>query len=529
MALSTTTHVLRVPELLTRIFSFSTTKDNGRNLLVCKLWSNEVLNIEWKVVIEATHLYNLLAPLERPEMTEFTCFTRPLTPEDWMRFDNYAWRIRSLNLWLTPLNFDMSLYHEIATTRNRLNFLPNLCTLTIPAITTVVQLFAHTNITSFTVRTLAGENDNSEFEIKGAVLLSHIRYKMPNLQRLCIDLYALPTEMGDIRSEASLTLASLKKLSYLSLPPPWLRDRVAKTISKLPNLHTLETTSLQASDPSEEPDAPLFSTNLPAESFPKLTNLLVWISYPRAAACFSQAFWPTSLEVLELDATKPATREDLKQVIAAISGSCPRLTVLKLDDSYASFSSDDVPEGLGLRFQDLEPLTSCKYLTELHIVHDPPFLLDASDIVKLIKPLKCLTDLHLNAMPHIQSPSPLPISCLSSIVSARPSLHSLGLYVSTSSADVPRADPMATFKSLKVLHFGYSTLAKNDVAPVAFYLGHILPRNCEIFSFKPSFPQPLVQGPPPTDQWGKVSGLARMFRQAVDNGEKHVLSESIEK
>ncbi|KAJ8454545.1 hypothetical protein ONZ45_g19264 [Pleurotus djamor] len=493
MALPATTRVLRIPELLSRIFSFSTTKDNGQNLLV---------------VTEATHLYHVLAPLER---TKPIRFTRQLMPEDWVRFDRYAWRIKSLDISLR--NIDISLYGEITASRNRLDFLPNLRTLSIPGITIAVQLFAHANITSFTVHGAHGKH-----EIKGTPLLSQIRHKMPNLHSLSINISS-PSALEEIRSQTSLTLRELKKLSYLALPPAWITDCATKTISELPDLHTLDI-CLGQTDPPESLDIPPFSTNLNTSSFPKLTNLSTWISFSRAAACFGQAFQLPSFEVLELYATPSATREELKHLIAIIGDSCVRVTTLRLEGARVFFA-DRVSEGLGLgfEFQDLEPLRSCKHLTQLRIVHNLPFNLNASEIVKLLEPLQSLTDLYLNPMPRIPSPSAPPISCLSSIASARPLLSTLGLYMSTSSLDLPTAGPMATFKSLRLLHVGYSQLAEKDVKPVTFYLGHILPRDCTIGSFEALWDDPVLQSRSSRSahHWEIARHLARQSHQVVDN------------
>ncbi|KAJ8514220.1 hypothetical protein ONZ45_g8222 [Pleurotus djamor] len=514
--MSATTRALRVPELLSHIFSFATTKDNGQNLLVCKLWSNEVLNIEWKDIIDVTRLFRVLAPLGS-RSTSPVRFTRQLTPEDWVRFDRYAWRITSLEVSL--LDIDISLYTEITASRNRLDFLPNLRELSIPGVTIAVQLFAHASVTSFTVYP-AYKHIHDEYEIKGALLLSHIRHRMPNLRSLSIEFSFPSSSMDEIQSEATLALASLKKLSHLVLPPAWVTDSITKTISELPNLQTLDASYLELAR-SEDLDTPLFSTDLTASSFPKLSRLSIWISYPRAVACFSQANRLASLEVLGLSATHLATREELKHLIAIIASSYPRLTALRLDGARPFSDSDDVPEELGLRFQDLEPLVSCKSLTHLRIMHNLPFLLNASDIYKLLEHLQWLTDLYLNAMPRIQSPSPLPISCLSSIASACPSLSTLSLYVSTSPSDVPTTDPMATFKSLRYLDVGYSRLEKKDIAPVAFYLGHTLPQNCQVLSFSPVVRDPALQlqGSPSVAHWDEVCRLAPMFRKAVENGE----------
>ncbi|KAJ8514221.1 hypothetical protein ONZ45_g8223 [Pleurotus djamor] len=457
MASSATTHFARVPELLSRVFCFSTTKDNGQYLLVCKLWSNEVFNIEWRVVNEPARLYRLLAPLRTPGEDEPTCFTRPLTPEDWIR----------------------SLYNEIAVTRNRVDFLPNLRTLSIPAVTIVVQLFAHASVTSLSVSPHWPCEEDGMY-IDGDQLFSLIRYKMPHLQRLSIDFYDEPSVVDKIQTESALTFRELKRLSYLALPPAWVRDGITKAVSELPNLHTLDVEYIKSPEPYEGLDEPLFSTGLTASSFPALKKLSLWITYPRATACLSQAFRPTSLETLQLDAIHSATREEMRQLLAIIGNSCPRLTVLKL--SSPAVPRITVPAGPQIDFEDLKPLRACRYLRELHLVHDRPFLLDESNILKLLEPLNCLSILHLNpAAPGLDAPeSALPISCLSSIVSACPSLSSLGLYVNTSSSDLPKSDPVANFMCLKTFDVGRSTLAEKDLAPVAFYLGHILPQNCEI-------------------------------------------------
>ncbi len=112
-------------------------------------------------------------------------FARPLTTQDWARFDYYARRVYELGLKSfsnSPLALHPSLIKAISTTRSPSNFLPNLqCLHLNPSTLDRAGILLHPTVTSFRIVWL--QNDS---HFVGSIL-SSLPTETPRLEDLILN------------------------------------------------------------------------------------------------------------------------------------------------------------------------------------------------------------------------------------------------------------------------------------------------------------------------------------------------------
>ncbi|KAL4254309.1 hypothetical protein AB1N83_013330 [Pleurotus pulmonarius] len=286
-------HTLSVKELLYEIFSYSNTSSNATNARVCKAWSDEALNFVWYDV-ELRNLISLLAPLGLSSSCALA-LSRPVGASDWIRFNEYAWRVRNLS---SRWDWDTSVFAEMASTGRESELIPNLVTLTIDSSGSypIIDLFGHSSVQSLTLSYLPAYNLAESFETTGEAnsKLRIIPTKMPNLRTLSVQNKSnqrQPSEHRIVRYFAPV-VDGLTFLEGLVIPDFWLTDTLIGRLSSLPWLRRVEAL------PTKEG----LSCVLPPfnNHFPSLEVLALTMGLNQAATWLLQCRYPKALTSLSL-------------------------------------------------------------------------------------------------------------------------------------------------------------------------------------------------------------------------------------
>ncbi|KAJ8517483.1 hypothetical protein ONZ45_g5351 [Pleurotus djamor] len=409
-------------------------------------------------------------------------FARPILPEDWRRFEKYAVKVRKLRVAFDDLPAYEKILRDMMFYRLRIDWLPNLQTLTCSIRNDViVQLFAQRSVT-----TLHLESFN-----RGATPLSVLHYlpaRMPALQRLSINGTLTWLDLASnhgILVALRTVLSSWNELIYITLPHTLASPIVSNCLSMLPALTTIHVLPQKHILPR---DAGFFDEKLPPESFPSLLDLSISIPLPTAVAQMSSESRYNKLSRLALTADasllilhEPAqygTINDVGKLVQAISTSCPMLDDLTLELTAGFHAMRQDNTEVHPKFQVIfTPLTTFQHLKALCLQYDWEICTSKEDVLWFMSSLPHLNILYLMG-PH--SPQ-LHLSVLSSISAIYPSkLKELGLRLRIKAEQIPNQEEGISFTGLKKLSLATSEVV--DHLAVAEYLSLLLCEDCDLDS-----------------------------------------------
>ncbi|KAL4257231.1 hypothetical protein AB1N83_012880 [Pleurotus pulmonarius] len=317
-----TPQALLIPELLRRIFELSSDKSNVSHARVCRNWSEEALSILWSS-IDAYSLFTLLAPMTRGLGQSELAFSRDLVEGDWVRFERYSWRVRSLRF---NLHFSTSVFNSIAIGRRRLDFLPNLEELyNPPPSPNEFLLFARASIKTLKI--------DQSFNVNDIELLPS---RMPHIEHLTCIMY-------NWESPGSSTVSALQKLTsltHLTISAEHLNVDLFHALGALPNLCSISarkavvpkkktspfvfgTTPPPSASPSGSAES-VASKVFPPESFPSLKEFDVHLPFSMAIEWIQIANRASSLHTLKIHSPHKESAADYMHLTSRIALLCTK-------------------------------------------------------------------------------------------------------------------------------------------------------------------------------------------------------------
>ncbi|KAJ8453997.1 hypothetical protein ONZ45_g19478 [Pleurotus djamor] len=458
--------VVSTHELLQLIFEYLDTRDNLRNALVSKTWAHEALRMIWRTVTDFRHLAALLAPIEATLALENG---DTVYPEDWVRWDAYAWRVQTLADRSWHL-YAVDLLRTMCQGRSPSEpLLPSLRTLEYPnAPLDLFPFFVTSKLQDLTFNmTLHGDPAVLQSSIKA--FLGYINEYAPNLQNL--HMWSNPLDVKDIESDIASSLAKLLSLKNIYIPINWVTETITRSLALLPKLEVLSVLP-----PATEvlPQHP-FTTTFKEDDFPALRNLAIFMPLERARLAFSHPNRPKLVEVINITHSGAEAAESYTAVLKEIPAQFPLLTDFALVIGPSAIIQG---EAAPVTFQTLEPLLQYTKLTSLKLHHiSATFEIDGENLCNIVTSLPKLTVLHLNPTPYFAESPILSIVDILPLRRIRPELEELALYVDAARRDMKgfKGDGIV-FEQLKVFSVGFSPIA----APVgvALFLSRIITQNC---------------------------------------------------
>ncbi|KAJ8473725.1 hypothetical protein ONZ45_g16194 [Pleurotus djamor] len=290
---------------------------------------------------------------------------------------------------------------------------------------------------------------------------------MPHIRALYINIplnARFDTESTEFSSTVPLALSELLRLEELNIPPSWLTSSMTKALSSLPVLDSIDAIDMWDLVPNGA-ILPSPADLLVPSDFPCLRELHAPITLRRALSWLqrvSSSRFMIQLSLLSPERESKATYMSILQYVSDNMSSCIELfdlEITKIVDPQKSRST--------IQLFDLKPIFACKKLESLELCFPFPFDISVEEIILIIQSLPSLKELILNPSPSntlYHKPS-IHISCLSTLARSPPSqsLEILGLYVDTSSTQLPSFNEDLSLANLERLDLGYSSLSASSV------------------------------------------------------------------
>ncbi|RDB29997.1 hypothetical protein Hypma_013772 [Hypsizygus marmoreus] len=322
------------------------------------------------------------------------------------------------------------------------------------------------------------------------LLFDRISSSMKNLRSLSITLIAINNISAHFINLLAKTLADLKSLERVILPPRAIVGKVIASLAGHPHLIEILPAYRGLSRESRSAsNSPTFSPRLNGSSFRSL-KVISFCSTPRGAGAFlADPCFPAG-QVLRIHVQvlpskqRDSERDPVGHILCAIQNKCTAI----MDVSISETSTSDV-DVTTLSFVSMRPMFHCIHLTTLTIWLRGCLPWTAADFNEFAAALPSAITLMLNEAPLPPLPTLQPISELEGTLSVFSrhcsQLRELGVCFNASRPRViggssPFVAPR--FKSLVVLHVGTSPISnkpQNIVAVTAFLLT-ILPEPCKI-------------------------------------------------
>ncbi|KAL4262817.1 hypothetical protein AB1N83_004708 [Pleurotus pulmonarius] len=502
------------PELLCQIFDSDTLQYDDQVIFarVCKSWCDIVASLIWKKVPNIEVLFRLLAPFTLRD--EKLAFDRSLKPEDWERFDYYAYRVHDLDQ--IGWSLHPSIFTEISTSRlgglPPSGLLPNLrrlqhyhCTFE------YIDFFLHPTVTTLVLAPLTG------WHSLGPVLES-LPIRTPHIATLSISALAYPLTK-DAERLVTEVLPKLSSLASISLPSLWPTGSVVNALASCSSLSKLSTAPIFRNQHTGDSSPELFSTSISPTGFPLLSTLQTSLTFCRATEVLSQGEQFSTLSRLLLRSPRIEIPQEYGALLTALSNYCPDLEHLALCITLfprPTYHSDC------LTYRELSPLRHLTRLQTLSLQHTNSFQLGPEDFITIIRALPSLTELDFNPIPYIKTTPTLNISILSILRDLCPNLRFLGLYLDAREQYIPPHPPsegegrfdrpmpeLSEFPHLKVFKVGMSPIS--SPAKLATYLCRLLPHSCNLISTWDE--DEGEEDREAAQKWGEVVGLIRAAKQ----------------
>ncbi|KAJ8481689.1 hypothetical protein ONZ45_g15230 [Pleurotus djamor] len=382
--------------------------------------------------------------------------------------------------------FHDSFFEQLRDGRKDLPLLPNLRAMECPIDLTILHLFASPSVTQW------GLHLTDKIEVVTTALssfISSLPQAMPRISYLYINIILSaefnPDDFNDFQATIPSALAEMKQLKEVLLPPSWLTPRITKALASLPDLAII--TTIEMWDLVDESAIlPSPSDLLESSDFPSLNQLSIVTNLDRILSWFQRCSSSRSMAHLSILSPEPESKATFTRTIDYVSENMSsNLEELSLEAGGLLYPPTDLST---IRLTDLKPLFVCQELESLDLSFAFPFDINVEDIISIVESLPSLTTLKLNPSPsHTDDHEPsLHLSCLSTLArsSACQSLQHLGLYVDTSSDQLPSDDEDISLHNVTNLDLGYSSLSPSSIEAVAEYIGGIIPKRCFLSAAK---------------------------------------------
>ncbi|KAF8129848.1 hypothetical protein EV363DRAFT_1219642 [Boletus edulis] len=467
--------VLFIPELLDIIFNFLGRHTNVTNACVCKRWSEVALDVVWKEVDDLLHLFRLLKPISHQHDTFEYCFETLPEANDWVRFEKYASRVRTLRF--RPAKYDLEIYpllDDVARTRTSLEILPNMHTLEwIYASTAHMErckLFLHRRLRHLSVTAPSQLDPRPDF-------YTDLCARAPHLHSLTlfVNYPGIP-----INAELRVLLQNLPELRKIVLPEFHHTSAVIEQLSQAKNITVVDFNQDLKLGYGSPANVASFAPVLKEGAFPCLRELNLSARIDDVDRFFRSSFAPIHITSLYINSYTDHTPNEVHAFLTTLSQQCQLLSKLNVQ-LYHKVLPLNLPADQQLSYATIKPILSFPNLSSFELVHKYPLKITLADLEDLASKWPHLETLMLNAEPLFihEDAFNLDLCALLPFAGHCPRLRVLGLYINATEAEIPSSHiPLEPFRALRTLSLGTSQVRHTNA--VAMFLSRICPVRCRL-------------------------------------------------
>ncbi|KAH7886717.1 hypothetical protein F5I97DRAFT_1869635 [Phlebopus sp. FC_14] len=465
---------LFTPELLDLIFTYLDRTTNVTNACVCKQWSDIALDHVWRNVDDLLQLFRILKSIKLSSIEERYEFTSTPGPDDWLRFEKYARRVRSLRFNSDEYEHLGDVLDGVARTRTSFDILPYMHTL--EWITTEklylerCAMFLHSRLKHLVVSTHPAACRSTLFK--------DISARVPSIHSLKLD---TPEYDASLEADIRTLLQNLPELRKFSLPEFYLTLPIFEELSRMKNISVIEFEHVLQFE-NTIPDATSFNPILAENAFPALWDLALTARIDHVGAFLRSPFAPINITSFYINSYDLHMPSEMHAFLLTLSQQCQLLSQLYVKLLHKeTHMTTFVPEHQ-LSYDTIGPVLSFPNLTTFELIHKYPLKITLDEVDDLARRWPSLESLMLNAEPLFLDPDLCMLDLRALLPFARhcPNLRRLGLYVNATEAKMHASlsFDIRPFTALQDLSVGTS-LAEDQHA-VAGFLSMLVPPNCKL-------------------------------------------------
>jgi hypothetical protein len=530
---------IHVRELLDQILVYCTRRDLTSAARVSRLWFEHAMDALWwdidglepfvqllGTLLEADNLPESEAePVESAYLARGLCAPLiPGQPEDFptelvlSRFLQYARRVRSFTLSTTlgleGPTYARNLWRLLNSRAGSFTLFPNLRSLEWTphqeienkAFRTGADVFHATYFMSPALDELIiyVPYDEGMLTLSGPPDLQSISTNLAKLMTLTYLELRMDVSVQTLEMELVELLHQLANLRRLFLPGYWNTSLVLEAVSELSHLDAFGSVVDESSGIGRRADVMTVRPALRQGAFSQLSTLSLCASMDDTLVLLSNVYGPRLRELTLQSASFLESPAQVRYFLTELHELVRNIEVLTLElrisshDAPVEFISDS--EAMPLSLPDLLPLGSLPNLADFALYHLRSIDLSDDDLEVLLKQLPGLAELRLGHEPFVKPTSvTASLTCTALAVAARccPRLECLGLFLDTSSPNIPEVSPAVPvcFPCLADLDIGSSLLDTTEIRKMSEYLDHLLPPGCTLswgFDWHEDYPETLL-------------------------------------
>lgn len=417
-------------------------------------------------------------------------FTKPIGPKDWLRFEYYTKRVRSITF--STISFDTihpEALDEFAALRPPHELFPRLRQFEIYGNSAQAlkwtTLFMGQNVNCLVL-------DLDCFLHDTIKVWEEVPFRMPRLKELILYKEGTGSRVKDLVGKIVMMLSAMKNLQAVDFPLYACTSEIMTVLSTLPSLASIDGEWTGAS--SEIEDVIHFSPLLLEDAFASLSELTLSASVRNVARFLASDNNSCILRKLHVYSPQLETAESIAVFISFLPRLCEDLEDLQI-------SATPTATQVGLRCETsgacldiltgaaLYPLRKLLKLRCLSLEYHRVVRITEDELADFVGNSPCLENLFLNTSPTMLYERPhLSLMALRRVAQRCPSIRSLGLYIDARNLccipdllSEPTDNPIR-FDRLEILELGLSPIEDKHAKPVARYISQLVPSYCEITS-----------------------------------------------
>ncbi|KAH7343663.1 hypothetical protein B0J17DRAFT_643357 [Rhizoctonia solani] len=517
---------LLLEDVLRTIFDWADIPTRAAGAAVSRRFMRPALAALWHKSAKIFDMLCLIAPLERePSMLSY-CFSRPIMPSDWTRFNEiYAPLIHEIHYtpaWSTvSRKLSVSVFDDLARSRLQLHILPNLTSLQwYPNSTQDLrqcEIFLSPSLRSLDVSIPTAE------EVYVEAFFAMTKIRAPNLR-----VFQFECQFRAISVEHWLCdlLETCKSLRGLGLSHYFLTANVLASASRLPELEEILLWSRSPMGEIEDVMT-LDMHQLQPGSFPRLHEFSLDASLAQMRTFVSiPAFNPQALTYLHITSLEIERPNDIQSFLETLVDVCHPLETLVLSMLVKWVEITPPPR---ITMEHIRPILKFKKLLDFDVTYNYPFYVTDADLEHIARSWPTVRTLMLSEYPYFCSDD-IELPSLGSLVPFAehcPNLVNLGLFVNASLPFPLPSTAIKPFQKLQILNFGQSYIQENDVIGVAALVSRLCDPSVQIkmghavsaYSFSPCLASNTEETPDAdiatrNDRWEKVVSAVAVLQQA---------------
>lgn len=515
--------VLSIPEILSSVLSFNSSKDAARCQVVCRAWFPVAIPITWAHVGSFKQIFSALLPLSpvgeeegkkilvivyfqlfpplkgHSVLTSRKGFTRNITFCDWKRAVARFSHMKSLHLNSDELFSEYSIFELLVSRPNRSIF-PKLEHLDIVLdypylLLRLATIFLHVGVKRLQVHSSISTTNpethqpTPRFEAAASFVheASHYCFLIEHLDFKAT--HPADVDNLEVLAVSRVHLPAFRKLRVFFAPCELLTTLTVffflGSLLELEEVHSHDN-NIEAGDVFYRP----LHLHLPAHpvqplSFAKLTHLELCDYIENLHWFFLRVSPGMSLPKLETLKMTMHWRDDaavMKAILKKLTTGSPRLK--KLWIIRRCFTDHEVPKEddthFPMDYNFLQVLTNFAELEDISLAHAWPVQIDNDELANLVSNLPSLLALDLNSSPLFSTRTSITLDALEMISQHCSRLIDLGLYLQLDENLDTRinADAGVLFPDLKKISFGRSFLSETNESRIVQYLAKVLRPTC---------------------------------------------------